>query len=718
MAYYRRRKSYGGSVSLIMTFLLGFALGMSVMYLFMVLIAGREETGASGRTAQLPDKPLNAAASLQHIAEGQGRYIVPAVSPDMLMRLWRNVITELQPAVVVLRMGESEDPRTVREALDLLDALSRPPVVLMELTSLVPPSGAEANDNPDAIPDRILETLRQWDGSGWLGPCLAYAAEGGEVSLFGARMTPEAAVRIGLDINRVLLEHGLAAVAWPFPGVGNGHSPEGYPWITEKDFDVLAGMVEPFLQAIQAGTPAVVAAQVVVPALDARRPPRPACASPVIIRELLREKWQYDGLILGDATLAFDIVEDADPSALPVRCLAAGCDAVLVDFDRQDTAVGMLMSFDLKSLPPDQLAASAERLERFRARYGGQKNVLPGSSPSDGGEEQTQPPAGGDVPPPEDMPEAASSTGMIPPQPPAEIIFPEETVTTAPQTVSTLPENAAVPEPVSADHPQPVKAAQSPPAASTSDSGQPGAPVPDQPAPHPEPPQTPEAAPAPSASSPAPPAAPPVPVAPDGPYIVHRIEPGEGLASIAKKYGVSLSDLKQWNGITDPDRIVAGTRLKIYGVRVPEAQPESQPTDTAQSAPSEPASGATSEKALETGASDAPTSADAAANNEIKSPAKTVTSPAADDSAFQLYVVQPGDTLSRIAGKYGISQAELMRINNIQDKNLVKIGSKIKVPVTAGSTTAPSTPRRETADASVNDLDRRTDYALPSAGIQ
>ncbi|HOV59506.1 MAG TPA: LysM domain-containing protein, partial [Candidatus Hydrogenedentes bacterium] len=57
-----------------------------------------------------------------------------------------------------------------------------------------------------------------------------------------------------------------------------------------------------------------------------------------------------------------------------------------------------------------------------------------------------------------------------------------------------------------------------------------------------------------------------------------------------------------------------------------------------------------------------------------------------------VYVVQPGDTLSRIAGRYGISQAELMRINDIQDRNLVKIGSKLKVPRTPGSGGEQGTP--------------------------
>ncbi|HPO31606.1 MAG TPA: hypothetical protein PKX28_10205, partial [Candidatus Hydrogenedentes bacterium] len=77
MAYYRRSKSYGSSVSLLMTFVLGFALGMSVMYLFMALINGREGARQQGGSPQVSAKPLNATATLRNITEGRGRHIVP-----------------------------------------------------------------------------------------------------------------------------------------------------------------------------------------------------------------------------------------------------------------------------------------------------------------------------------------------------------------------------------------------------------------------------------------------------------------------------------------------------------------------------------------------------------------------------------------------------------------------------------------------------------------
>lgn len=44
---------------------------------------------------------------------------------------------------------------------------------------------------------------------------------------------------------------------------------------------------------------------------------------------------------------------------------------------------------------------------------------------------------------------------------------------------------------------------------------------------------------------------------------IHRVQPGESLASIARRYGVSLAALAQANGLSNPNRIVVGQVLVI-----------------------------------------------------------------------------------------------------------------------------------------------------------
>ena len=51
------------------------------------------------------------------------------------------------------------------------------------------------------------------------------------------------------------------------------------------------------------------------------------------------------------------------------------------------------------------------------------------------------------------------------------------------------------------------------------------------------------------------------------------------------------------------------------------------------------------------------------------------------DVGYIVYVVQSGDTLGKIATKYGTTAAKLKEVNNIKDINLIYTGQKIKIPV-------------------------------------
>ena len=51
---------------------------------------------------------------------------------------------------------------------------------------------------------------------------------------------------------------------------------------------------------------------------------------------------------------------------------------------------------------------------------------------------------------------------------------------------------------------------------------------------------------------------------PDTTCLVHRVLKGETLYAIAKKYGVTVAEIQQWNSLPSPDRISIGQQLKIY----------------------------------------------------------------------------------------------------------------------------------------------------------
>lgn len=44
------------------------------------------------------------------------------------------------------------------------------------------------------------------------------------------------------------------------------------------------------------------------------------------------------------------------------------------------------------------------------------------------------------------------------------------------------------------------------------------------------------------------------------------------------------------------------------------------------------------------------------------------------------YVVQSGDTLSKIAGRFGVAQADLMALNGITNPDHIEKGKRLKIP--------------------------------------
>lgn len=99
-------------------------------------------------------------------------------------------------------------------------------------------------------------------------------------------------------------------------------------------------------------------------------------------------------------------------------------------------------------------------------------------------------------------------------------------------------------------------------------------------------------------------------------YTTYVIQPGDTLSGIAARFGTTVSELASLNGISDPNLIYAGSTLKV---------PEG-------------------------------------------------------GSSGQYYTIQPGDTLSGIAAKFGTTVSALASLNGISDPNLIYAGSTIRIP--------------------------------------
>jgi LysM repeat protein len=102
--------------------------------------------------------------------------------------------------------------------------------------------------------------------------------------------------------------------------------------------------------------------------------------------------------------------------------------------------------------------------------------------------------------------------------------------------------------------------------------------------------------------------------------VYHKVKRGEAISSIADRYGVSTSDIRNWNpGKVKGSKIYYGTRLVIYPNK---SSSSSQP---------------------------------------------------------KYYSVRSGDTLSSIARKFGVSLNNLKSKNQNINPNRLKIGQKIRI---------------------------------------
>lgn len=104
----------------------------------------------------------------------------------------------------------------------------------------------------------------------------------------------------------------------------------------------------------------------------------------------------------------------------------------------------------------------------------------------------------------------------------------------------------------------------------------------------------------------------------------HIVQPGETLSGIAQRYGISVQSLMQANSIANPSLIRSGQRLVIPG--------------------------------------------------RGSSGGQTATASAS------VHVVQPGETLSAIAARYGVDMQSLAQANGISNPSLIRSGQRLTIP--------------------------------------
>ena len=135
----------------------------------------------------------------------------------------------------------------------------------------------------------------------------------------------------------------------------------------------------------------------------------------------------------------------------------------------------------------------------------------------------------------------------------------------------------------------------------------------------------------------------------------YKVEKGDTLYSISRKYQITVAELRAANNLSENDVIKVGQKLKIPSADISNA-----------------AALATDNKATTSGSA-------------------TLSS----TRATKEYTVVKGDTMYSISKKNGMTLAEFMALNNLDSNSVIKVGQKLKI-YTSASTASTGTTTKST----------------------
>ncbi len=175
----------------------------------------------------------------------------------------------------------------------------------------------------------------------------------------------------------------------------------------------------------------------------------------------------------------------------------------------------------------------------------------------------------------------------------------------------------------------------------------------------------------------------------------YRVQKGDTLVSVANEYGVAPEQLARLNRMRTSGRLRVGRFISL-----PE-QPAPALASLTPAPPGPPASPVTLGKA---GAPPAAIPSAPAATPGTATPAASAT------EAEGVYIVKRGDTLADIASKVGLTEAQLLGLNNIRNRDFIFEGEQLAIkpgvqpPAQVASTAAPGGKAPSAAQTSVPPL--------------
>jgi soluble lytic murein transglycosylase-like protein len=150
-------------------------------------------------------------------------------------------------------------------------------------------------------------------------------------------------------------------------------------------------------------------------------------------------------------------------------------------------------------------------------------------------------------------------------------------------------------------------------------------------------------------------------------HVVHTVEPGETLWSIAAASNLTTRTVAAYNGLSEDAGVVLGSTIKIPSI--PEGAAALAATGTAPTA-------------------EASVPASASASAEVA----PVTPAAGAPHPLGAYIVRPGDTLSGLAAQTGVPTEQMAYVNGLSPNAWLLVGTVLKLPTGAPAPAAADEP--------------------------
>ncbi|MCC6154740.1 MAG: PKD domain-containing protein [Candidatus Hydrogenedentes bacterium] len=243
------------------------------------------------------------------------------------------------------------------------------PTTFVPMPSLLALAAANDPDITQRVSVFAANHLKAMGFNFHLGPSLAFAPTLPEIkgSLDCLGSDPRFVADSSNTILKTFEENGILALPMGFPGgalnkKGQGPAVLLTPAALLEDEDLL-----PFKRAIEQGTSIIHVGNILTPTLS--KDDLPASMSSAIMRDLLREKLGFKGVIVAGPMDAQEIALNYDPSVAAEKALAAGADMLLWNQAgrRVMRAVDQIVAgISERRIPQETVDAALERVMRLK----------------------------------------------------------------------------------------------------------------------------------------------------------------------------------------------------------------------------------------------------------------------------------------------------------------------------------------------------------------